>query len=104
MKKPVADRELLRVLVSVYNQPIQTYHYFPEVILSGCRRLEPETFAELLARGFVDTIGFDSFGINYRLSKKGEAFLFESMFRRRHRHDQLSLVQSRLPFAELLYS
>lgn len=102
MKKPVANRELLRLLVSIYNQPIQTYYYFPDVIISGHQRLEREAFAELVTQDFVTVASFDSFGKNYRLSKKGEAFLFASTFRRRHRHYDLSLAQNCLPFVELL--
>lgn len=101
MKKPVANRELLCLLVSVYNQPIQTYYHFPDVIVSGHRRLEPEAFAELVAQGFVTLANFDSFGKNYRLSPKGEAYLFASTFRRKHRHFDFSLSQGCLPFADL---
>jgi len=100
MKKPAVDRDLLHLLVSVYNQSIQTYHHFPEVIICGHQRLEPAELAWLVNEGFITVSRFDSFGKDYSLTRKGESFLFDSIFRRRHRHMQLPLIQSRLPFAE----
>jgi hypothetical protein len=102
MKKPAVDPRLLHLLVSIYNQSIQTYYHFPEVILCGRQRLEPEDFAELLAQDFITVSSFDSFGKNYRLSKKGESFLFEASFRRRQKLLHVfSSSQSRLPFFEV---
>ena len=85
MKKPAVDPHLLHLLVSVYNQSIQTYYHFPEVILCGRQRLDPEDLALLLSNEFILAFSADSFGRNYKLSKKGEEFLLHSHFRRRHR-------------------
>ena len=85
MKKPAVDPHLLHLLVSVYNQSIQTYYHFPEVILCGRQRLEPEDLHLLLTNGYLVASGFDSFGKYYCLSKKGEDFLFHSFVRRRTR-------------------
>lgn len=83
MKKPAVDSHLLQLLVSIYNESIQTYYHFPEVILCGRHHLEADDLALLLAQGFVVLSGYDSFGKNYRLSDKGEAFLFHALFPRR---------------------
>jgi hypothetical protein len=102
MKKMAVNEPILRLLVSVYNQSIQTYYHFPEVILCGRLRLEPEDFEHLLANDFIIPFSADSFGRNYRLSKKGEAFLFETSFRRRHKHlSFMQPAQRQLPFAEI---
>lgn len=100
MKKAADKEPILRLLVSVYNQSIQTYHHFPEVILCGRQRLDTEEFALLLANGFLMATTADSFGRNYRLSKKGEAYLFETSFRRRHKAlPGFASGQKQLPFA-----
>lgn len=101
MKKPAVDPHLLHLLVSVYNRSIQTYFHFPEVILCGGHRLEEEDLAVLLAGGFLVITGRDSFGINYDLSKKGEAFLFQILCRRKHKaFYPLPATQYRFSFAE----
>ena len=99
MKKAAVNQPMLHLLVSVYNQSIQTYHHFPEVILCGCQRMEPEDFAQLLAQEFLTMCSVDSFGRNYRLSKKGEAYLFDASFRRRQRTlHSFFPAQGALPF------
>jgi hypothetical protein len=101
MKKPAVDPHLLHLLVSVYNQSIQTYYHFPEVILCGRQRLEPEDLALLLSNEFVFVSSSDSFGRNYRLSKKGETYLFQSLIRRRPKMLYiLPAAQYRFSFAE----
>lgn len=103
MKKPAVKRELLHLLVSVYNKSIQTYYHFPEVILCDRQRLEPADFAQLVEEGFIGAYSFDSFGKNYCLTRKGESYLFDAIARRRHRHlHEGAMVQSRLPFTEML--
>jgi len=101
MKKTAVDPHLLHLLVSVYNQSIQTYYHFPEVILCGRQRLETEDLTLLLSNEFVFVASFDSFGRNYRLSKKGETYLFQSLIRRRPRMlHVLPAAQYRFPFVE----
>lgn len=102
MKKTAVDPALLHLLVSIYNQSIQTYFYFPEVILCGRQRLERQDFALLLELQFVQAYKADSFGRWYRLSRSGEEFLIQSLFRRRQR-SAIRVVpaeQNRLPFYE----
>jgi hypothetical protein len=53
MKKNAGHPVLLQLLVSVYNQSIQTYFYFPEVIICGRQRLERDDFDQLLAEEMV---------------------------------------------------
>ncbi len=104
MKRNAVDLVLLQLLVSVYNQSIQTYFYFPEVILCGRRRLDREEFDRLLTEELVMPFNADSFGQYYRLSKKGEAMLLQAFLRRRH-HKPVEMpgirVQPRLPFFEV---
>lgn len=100
MKKAAVSQPILQLLVSIYNKSIQTYYHFPEVILCGRQRIEPEDFAQLLLHDFLTVYSADSFGKNYCLSKKGEAFLFESSFRRRHKMMYLPATQGRLPFSQ----
>ncbi|HEV7331636.1 MAG TPA: hypothetical protein VGN63_11400 [Flavisolibacter sp.] len=95
MKKASINQELLHMLVSLYNQSIQTYYYFPEVILYGRQRMERECFEALLAADFIVAYKADSFGKYYRLSKKGEQFLLTFSFRRRQRHTTLLAAQQR---------
>lgn len=100
MKKSAVNQELLHLLVSIYNQSIQTYHYFPDVILCGRQRLEREAFSYLRTNDFLTVTASDSFGQYFRLSKKGEAYLFQSSFRRRYKFPSpVPPTQSVLPFA-----
>ncbi|HET7897450.1 MAG TPA: hypothetical protein VFL47_07265 [Flavisolibacter sp.] len=99
MKKKAVNRQLLQLLVSVYNQSIQTYFYFPDVILCGHLHLEVEDFSQLLAEGYIAPYKADSFGRFFRLTKKGESFLFQFTFRRRVKHAALfSAVQKQFQF------
>lgn len=104
MKKSVIDQDLLALMVSLYNETIQTYFYFPDVIICGRQRLERQSFDQLVVEEFVAAYKADSFGRYYRLSKKGEDFLFTYSFRRRQKHSiaLLAVQQQPLPFAEAL--
>ena len=83
MKKAVVNQELLHLLIKVYNQAIQYYYRFPDVIICGNRRLEKEEFDLLLSEGYIVSYYTDSFGKLYRLSKKGERFLHENLGKRK---------------------
>jgi hypothetical protein len=100
MKKIVVNPELLQLLVSVYNQSIQTYFHFPEVILCGRQRLEKESLDFLLLHDFIIAYQVDSFGKTYRLSRKGEEYLLSFSFRRRQKHTScvLPVFQPSLAF------
>ena len=86
MNKAVTDPSLLRLLVRVYNQTIQCYYYFPDVVICGNHRLEREEFETLLSNGCIEPYFSDSFGKLYRTSKKAERLLLESLGKRRHKH------------------
>jgi hypothetical protein len=100
MKKTAVNQQLLQLLVSVYNQSIQTYYHFPDVILCGRQRLDSEELQLLLEQDFIKMTSADSFGRTYRLSRKGEGYLFQLSFRRRSKmQGSFSVCQSSLPFA-----
>ena len=102
MKKTGVNQELLHVLVSLYNQSIQTYYYFPEVILCGRQHIERAYFDALVAAGFITVYKADSFGQYYRVNKKSERFLLTYSFRRRHRQTDslMTAGQRTFPFAD----
>ena len=100
MKRSGVNQELLHVLVSLYNQSIQTYSHFPEVILCGRQRIEQECFEILLQAGMIEAYKGDSFGKYYRLSKKGEQFLLTFSFRRRQKQTAAAL-QPAFPFHDV---
>lgn len=93
MNKPTDNACLLQLLVRVYNQSIQSYHHFPDVIICGHHRLEREEFDFLLANDYIEAHYADSFGKLYHTSKKAEALLHENMSKRRHRLVQKSGAQ-----------
>ena len=100
MKKSAVDPVLLRLLVSVYNQSIQTYFYFPDVIICGPHRMEREEFQQLLTMHFIQPYQADSFGRWYRLTRSGEDYLLQSLYRRKRASstNALPVHQQRLPF------
>ena len=102
MKKTGVNQELLHVLVSLYNESIQTYYYFPEVIFCGRQRMERACFEALLASEYIIAYKADSFGKYFRLSKKGEQFLLTFSFRRRPKQTAslLSTLQRTFPFSD----
>jgi hypothetical protein len=100
MKKTATNNRLLQLLVRVVNQSIQSYYYFPDVIICGDHRLEREEFELLLKEGCLESYHADSFGKIYHTSKKAEHLLHENLCRRRHRTMSTtnSVVQAALPF------
>jgi len=92
--KNKADKELLTLLVRVYNHSIQYYYHFPEVIIYGNRRLEVEAFNQLLANDFVEPYYADSFGKLYHLSKKGQGVLYQFSGGKKRRDNATHLVPS----------
>lgn len=98
MKKESHER-LISLLVRVYNHTIQCYRYFPEVIICGSGKLEPEEFAALQHEGFVKTLGGDSFGSFYRLTEGAERWLKRYALRKRRRRlMRTATAQPQLPF------
>ena len=74
--RPQEKRQLLSLLVKVYNTCIQDFYYFPEVIVVGRQRITGEEFSLLLEGGWIELFRFDSFGRFYRLSALGKEFLY----------------------------
>jgi hypothetical protein len=83
MKKSAISKELLLLLVRVYNQSIQCYYYFPDEITCGRRRLEAEEFQILVEGDFLTCYHKDSFGKTYYLSQKGRMLLEQFLIRRK---------------------
>lgn len=85
MNTPAANRQLLHLFVRVYNQSIQFYYHFPEVIICGTHRLEPHEFRFLLTEGLIAAYHTDSFGKLFRLTSSAELFFKESLTAKPHR-------------------
>lgn len=102
MNKAAISPGMLRLLVRAYNQSIQSFHFFPEVIIGNSTRFEVHEFNALLNEGFLICIGADSFGKMYRLSAQGEASLKMALRQRRHitKAKTQAHAQTRLVFSE----
>jgi hypothetical protein len=100
MSKTATSQRLLQLLVRVINQSIQSYYYFPEVIICGQHRLEKDEFELLLSEGCIESYYSDSFGKLYRTSAKAEQLLHHNLCKRRHKIAPQSgrAVQALLPF------
>jgi hypothetical protein len=100
MNKTASNRSLLQLLVKLYNQTIQSYYHFPEVILCGRHRLEPEEFECLVREGLLEAFYADSFGRLYHLSKTAHEILAHNISRRRSKPLQMTSAprQVKLPF------
>jgi hypothetical protein len=78
-------KELIALLVRMYNHSIQTYYQFPEVIIYGNHRLDREEFLQLLDKELIVAYYADSFGQLYKLSKKADELLQDILVRKRRR-------------------
>jgi hypothetical protein len=96
MKKTAAQQSLLQLLVRVYNQSIQSYYHFPDVIICGHYRLEKAEFDMLLEGGYLQSYYVDSFGKLYHLSKKAEDILYQHAQKRKQKIVRL-LAEERQP-------
>lgn len=102
MNKAAIDQSLLRLLVRVYNQSIQFYYYFPDVVICGQHRLEREEFELLLNGGYLSAYHTDSFGKLYHLSTKAEGYLHDVLQKRRYKHHPARTgAQQTLSFSQL---
>lgn len=100
MNKTAASQPLLQLLVRVYNQSIQSYDHFPEVIICGNYRLERAEFDLLQAEEYIEPYYADSFGKLYHLSKRAHHILQESLHKRRRAvHVVQGVAQVSLPFS-----
>ncbi|RYZ25309.1 MAG: hypothetical protein EOO10_18615 [Chitinophagaceae bacterium] len=100
MSKTAASQSLLQLLVRLYNQSIQTYFHFPDVIICGHHRIDEAEFNLLVVEGFVDAFYVDSFGKLFRLSKKAHHMLQYGLHKRRPKsiHHFQRAIQAALPF------
>lgn len=85
MSKTAVSQSVLQLLVRVYNQSIQSYYFFPDVILCGRHRLERDEFTLLLQEAFIEPYHTDSFGKLFQLSRKAEDLLRENIHRKKQR-------------------
>ena len=92
MNPKAVNQSLLHLLVRVYNQSIQSYYFFPDVIICGHHRLERSEFEQLAAEGFIMAYHTDSFGKLYRLTSTAETILREQRGRKRYRPRTKSII------------
>lgn len=74
-----ANNALLALLLKAYNRPVMDFIHFPEVILIGRQRIEPEAFGELLSNGYLQQVHHDNFGRIYTLTDKALSLLHQSL-------------------------
>lgn len=72
-------KETIALLVKASNCSIQDYYYFPDVIFIGKQQIEREKFNFLLSEGFISEYKWDSFGKFYKITKKGENFIYTTL-------------------------
>jgi hypothetical protein len=72
-------KQLLSLLVHAYNNSIKDFYYFPEVVFIGEQRVSKEEFDILWSEGYLEQYQHDSFGRFYKLSKKAEDCIHESV-------------------------
>ena len=77
------DKQLLSLLVHAYNNFIKDFYYFPDVIFIGEQKISKEEFDLLLSKAFIEEYHHDSFGRFYKLSQKGEYFIYEMLILKR---------------------
>jgi hypothetical protein len=80
-----ANTTILALLLKAYNRPVKDFYYFPDVIMVGKQRMEPEDFYLLVANGYLQQTHCDSFGRFYCLSEKAKQLLHESLHARQAR-------------------
>ncbi|GAA4747814.1 hypothetical protein [Flavisolibacter ginsenosidimutans] len=99
MNKTTVSQALLQLLVRVYNQSIQSYYFFPDVIICGHHRLERGDFEFLLKEGYIVPYHTDSFGKLYRLTKKAEEALHTQLRVRKYRSQKAKEVAEQADFS-----
>src|SRR5688572_3355 len=87
----IVHKQLLSLLVKVYNTAITDYYYFPEIIFAGPQKLERPEFDRLLEDGFIKISKHDSFGRYYRHTKKCEILLHQQLVSKQHRKKSNSI-------------
>jgi len=99
MNKTVVSQALLQLLVRVYNRSIQSYYFFPDVIICGHHRLERDDFEFLLKEGYIVPYHTDSFGKLYRLTKKAEEVLHTQLRVRKYRSQKAKEAAKQADFS-----
>jgi hypothetical protein len=59
---------------------LETYFFFPELILAGTTRIERTDFDYLVSEAYVKETGSDNFGKQYALTLKSELILSDSFY------------------------
>lgn len=77
--QPPVNAPMLALLLKAYNKEIKDFYYFPDIVLIGRLRIEPQELQQLLAGGYLVQTSHDSFGRCYRLSAKAEMVLFTQL-------------------------
>lgn len=100
MRQP-ENKQLLSLLVRLYNCSIKDFYYFPEIIFAGNQKIERADFELLLTEDFIHISKYDSFGRYYALSKRGEMVLHQQLAAKNHRKKTapVPLVQGCLYFS-----
>lgn len=94
------NKQLLSLLVKVYNSLITDYYYFPEIIFAGAKKIEREDFDLLFSEGFIQICKHDSFGRYYTHTKKCETALHQQLAAKQHRRKTtVPLIQGCLYFS-----
>lgn len=71
MSQPV-NTSLLALLLKAYNKEVKDFFYFPDFVMVGRQRIEPQELQLLKNGGYLQQTGSDSFGRIYKLSAKAE--------------------------------
>jgi hypothetical protein len=98
----VTIKQIMSLLIRVSNNSVQSFFYFPDIIFVGKQKIEKEEFHFLFAEGFITEYKSDSFGRFYKLSAKGEKFIYTTISLRQssvRRKVKASTVQGCLEFA-----
>lgn len=59
---------------------LETYYFFPQMIIAGCTTLERTDFEYLVSEAYVVETGSDTFGKQYSLTLKSEQILSDSIY------------------------
>lgn len=81
---PPVDASLLALLLATYNKEVKDFYYFPDVVLAGRMRLEPEAMQRLVQEGWLQVTRADTFGRYYKHTRQTEQLLMTLRGKRRH--------------------
>lgn len=85
MSQPV-NTSLLALLLKAYNKEVKDFFYFPDFVMVGRQRIEPQELQLLKNGGYLQQTGSDSFGRIYKLSVKAENELFRHLAAAKKQH------------------